>query len=204
MAFIGRDPYFGSFNTQTITGSTASSFTLDYLKADSASALAFKNGTLLTEGNGISSWVGTTLTLDAALIVTDQLFVIWLGHPYDVPEVADNSIDEAQLSPAVTNLFRKWQAVNNTVVNAEVNYYYLVDTSVAPTSFVLPANPSSGSTIKIVDASGTSSVNPITVTSPDANVQHGSSLLLQVDRIALELVFAGANGWVVTDNHTFL
>lgn len=211
MAYIGKEAKFGFSYTQTITGSTDAIVALDTPDAIGIDqVLVFKNGSLINSGADYT-FSTPNLNLSAPLIATDVLKIIYLGTPYQVPVVADNSIVEGKLSPSVQNNISRTKfnpsVISNTVyVAAAGSNKYLVNTDTDVTAFTLPANPSFGTTITIIDATGNASNNNITInTSDSTTIQGDSQIIMNVSRMAVELVYGGAGiDWIVTDNHSFL
>jgi hypothetical protein len=95
-------------------------------------------------------------------------------------------------APAVTNT-----AISaNTTLTAGVRYF--VDTTAART-LTLPASPTQGNEIQIVDSSGTAATNKITV-NPNSGKINGvaTDLMIDVNGAAATLIYTGSSwGWVV-------
>jgi hypothetical protein len=95
-------------------------------------------------------------------------------------------------APAVTNT-----AISaNTTLTAGVRYF--VDTSAART-LTLPASPTQGNEIQIIDASGTAATNKITINRNSGKINGMSEdLLIDVNGAAATLIYTGSSwGWVV-------
>jgi hypothetical protein len=95
-------------------------------------------------------------------------------------------------APAVTNT-----AISaNTTLTAGVRYF--VDTTAART-LTLPASPTQGNEIQIIDSSGTAATNKITV-NPNSGKINGvaTDLMIDVNGAAATLIYTGSSwGWVV-------
>jgi len=95
-------------------------------------------------------------------------------------------------APAVTNT-----AISaNTTLTAGIRYF--VDTSTART-LTLPASPTQGNEIQIIDSSGTAATNKITV-NPNSGKINGvaTDLIIDVNGAAATLIYTGSSwGWVV-------
>ena len=95
-------------------------------------------------------------------------------------------------APAVTNT-----AISaNTTLTAGIRYF--VDTSAART-LTLPASPTQGNEIQIIDSSGTAATNKITV-NPNSGKINGvaTNLVIDVNGAAATLIYTGSSwGWVV-------
>jgi hypothetical protein len=95
-------------------------------------------------------------------------------------------------APAVTNT----AIFANTTLTAGIRYF--VDTSTART-LTLPASPTQGNEIQIIDSSGTAATNKITV-DPNSGKINGvaTSLIIDVNGAAATLIYTGSTwGWVV-------
>ena len=95
-------------------------------------------------------------------------------------------------APAVTNT-----AISaNTTLTAGIRYF--VDTSAART-LTLPASPTQGNEIQIIDSSGTAATNKITVNRNSGKINGMSDdLLIDVNGAAASLIYTGTTwGWVV-------
>jgi hypothetical protein len=95
-------------------------------------------------------------------------------------------------APAITN-----SAIStNTTLTAGVRYF--VDTSAART-LTLPASPTQGNEIQIIDASGTAATNNITVNRNSGKINGiEDDLLIDLNGAAATLIYTGSSwGWVV-------
>ena len=93
-------------------------------------------------------------------------------------------------------------AVTNTAISANTTLVagtrYFVDTSAART-LTLPASPTQGNEIQIIDSSGTAATNKITVNRNSGKINGMSDdLLIDVNGAAATLIYTGTTwGWVV-------
>ena len=93
-------------------------------------------------------------------------------------------------------------AVTNTAISADTTLAagirYFVDTSVART-LTLPASPTQGSEIQIIDSSGTAATNKITVNRNSGKINGiADNLSIDLNGAAATLIYTGSTwGWVV-------
>ena len=95
-------------------------------------------------------------------------------------------------APAVTNT-----AISaNTTLTSGIRYF--VDTSAART-LTLPASPTQGDEIQIIDSSGTAATNKITVNRNSGKINGiADNLSIDVNGAAATLIYTGSSwGWVV-------
>lgn len=95
-------------------------------------------------------------------------------------------------APAVTNT-----AISaNTTLTSGIRYF--VDTSAART-LTLPASPTQGDEIQIIDSSGTAATNKITVNRNSGKINGvATDLMIDVNGAAATLIYTGSTwGWVV-------
>lgn len=87
-----------------------------------------------------------------------------------------------------------------TDIIATVNTSYLVDTTSGNVTITLPATPTMGQTVGIIDGAGTANTNQITVLGNGSKIQgSNTSLIVNNNRAAFTLVyFNSTNGWVLT------
>jgi hypothetical protein len=101
-----------------------------------------------------------------------------------------------------TNMVSKveWEnTATDIVVSGDGKVF--VDCSSAPVTVTLPANPVMGMEIRIIDATGSSSTNNITINRNGNNIEStAEDLTIDVDRAAFGLVYYDATqGWLFTE-----
>lgn len=75
-----------------------------------------------------------------------------------------------------------------------------VDTTVGAVSINLPASPSKGEEIRIVDIKGNFATNACTITSSNPIQGESEDLIIDVNRASLGLIFhSSTNGWILKD-----
>ena len=98
-----------------------------------------------------------------------------------------------------------WQsgivADGSTVTTAVAGNGYFIDTTSAAHTINLPASPSLGDEVSIIDASGTADTNNITVGRNSENIQGtAADLTISTERAAFTLVYFNASqGWLLKD-----
>jgi hypothetical protein len=127
-----------------------------------------------------------TLTLPTATGTADQILV------------TDGS---GNLSFADNSGGTSWQAVKTTGFTAVAGEGYFCDTSSAAFTATLPATPTLGDEVTLVDYAGTFDTNNLTVGRNSENIQGSAAdLTVSVERAGLTLVYSGATqGWLLKD-----
>ena len=98
MAYIGRSPQYGVFQTQTITPDGSTTFSLSYPVATEASMIVSVGGviqqpsTAYTISNG-----GTQIVFSEAPDVGLDVFIIFMGEKYTVGTLSDNYVTAGML-----------------------------------------------------------------------------------------------------------
>ena len=127
-----------------------------------------------------------TLTLPTATGTADQILV------------TDGS---GNLSFTDNSGGTSWQAVKTTTFTAVAGEGYFCDTSSAGFTATLPATPTLGDEVTLVDYAGTFDTNNLTVGRNSENIQGSAAdLTVSVERAGLTLVYSGATqGWLLKD-----
>ena len=86
-------------------------------------------------------------------------------------------------------------------LSASANTSYILDTSSGNITVTLPGSPSFGQSIGIIDGTGNSNANPITVYGNGSNIQGlSSNMTINTSRAAMTLVYYNASqGWLLTN-----
>jgi len=94
-----------------------------------------------------------------------------------------------------------WQAVKTSAFTAVAGEGYFVNTTSAAITVTLPASPTLGDEVTIVDYAGTADTNNITVARNSENIQGSAAdLTVSVERAAFTLVYTdGTQGWLLKD-----
>ena len=144
----------------------------------------YLNGILLVRGSDYTTPDSTTISLTTGAAVGDSFEVMGL-NAITTSGILANYKQEINL--AISS--------NTTLVTG---YRYFVNTSAART-LTLPANPSVGQDIVVIDATGTSGTNNITVNS-NSNKVNGTvqNVTIDVDGAAVSFIYTGETyGWRV-------
>ena len=94
-----------------------------------------------------------------------------------------------------------WQTEKTTSFTAVAGEGYFVNTTSGAITVTLPASPSLGDEVSIIDASGTADTNNITVGRNSENIQGSAAdLTISTERAAFTLVyFNSTQGWLLKD-----
>jgi hypothetical protein len=144
----------------------------------------YLNGILLVRGSDYTTPDSTTISLTTGAAVGDSFEVMGL-NAITTSGILANYKQEINL--AISS--------NTTLVTG---YRYFVNTSAART-LTLPANPSVGQDIVVIDATGTAGTNNITVNS-NSNKVNGTvqNVTIDVDGAAVSFIYTGETyGWRV-------
>lgn len=178
MAYIGRSPTFGAFQTQTLTpNGSAVVFPLLYPAPSPSSILVSVSGVLQQP---VSAYTlqggGSQIVFTEAIETGAQVFIIFLGEKYTVATLGNSSVTEAMI-------------VDRTITSAKLNL-----TGVMGGTYGLAAN---SKVIISVDTAG----RILTMTTvgidsiPQANVTNLTTTLATKastgKAIAMSLVFGG-------------
>ena len=154
MAYIGRTPEYGAFESQNLTAdSSTTTFTLNYSVGSTASIIVSVAGVVQQPNTGYSiSGGGTSLVFSAAPTTGETIFILFLGLIRDVGQFLNSGIITAQTSEA-------------TVADGDEILIY--DTSASALRRMTKANFSPTVTLSYVNRTGTGdgSTRAFTVTS---------------------------------------
>ena len=185
-----------SWSTATYPSTTTINQILYSSSANVIAGLATANRAVLTTGaTGIP--VLTALATDGQLIIGSTSGVpaaatLTAGANMTITN-AGNSITLASAGGGIS-----WQAVQTTNFSATSGDGYAVNTTGGAITATLPASPSAGDIISLVDYAGTFSSNNLTI-DPNGQKIDGStsSLVLMNSREAVQLVYIDATqGWL--------
>jgi hypothetical protein len=159
----------------TFTGSDENGTNLDY---SAGNTQVFLNGILLDDAD-YTATNGSSIVLASAADSADYI----------------NVASYHMLQSSV------WNA-SSTNVNASAGDKLFIDVSTGTVQVTLPAGPSMGDEIRIIDGEGNAGTNNITVARNGSKIQAGDSdFIIDFDRAGIGFVYYNAtNGWVLIEN----
>ena len=91
---------------------------------------------------------------------------------------------------------------SSTNINASAGDKLFIDVSSGTVQVTLPAGPSMGDEVRIIDGEGNAATNNITVARNGSKIQAGDSdFIIDFDRAGVGFVYYNAtNGWVLIEN----
>lgn len=218
------DGTWGTISAGTPT-STRQSFTATANQTTFSIAYAvgfvdvFVNGVKLTPSIDFTATNGTSVTLTVASTVGDLVDII-AGNIFDVASVNANNITTGTVATArlgsgtanSTTYLRgdgEWATINaglspwaakTSAYTAVTKDRILADTTSAAFTITLPATPTVGDEVTIIDAAGTFATNNLTVGRNGVNILGtAQDLVLDIANDGVNLVYASASrGWVIS------
>lgn len=159
----------------TFTGSDENGTNLDY---SAGNTQVFLNGILLDDAD-YTATNGSSIVLASAADSADYI----------------NVASYHMLQSSVWN-------TSSTNVNASAGDKLFIDVSNGTVQVTLPAGPSMGDEVRIIDGEGNAATNNITVARNGSKIQAGDSdFVIDFDRAGLGFVYYNAtNGWVLIEN----
>ncbi len=159
----------------TFTGSDENGTNLDY---SAGNTQVFLNGILLDDAD-YTATNGSSIVLASAADSADYI----------------NVASYHMLQSSVWN-------TSSTNVNASAGDKLFIDVSSGTVQVTLPAGPSMGDEVRIIDGEGNAATNNITVARNGSKIQAGDSdFIIDFDRAGLGFVYYNAtNGWVLIEN----
>ena len=205
MAYIGKQPVVGNFVKldAIITSATATYNLLNggvaYFPQTANNCIVSLNGVIQSPTSAYTI-SGSTIVFDSALTSSDSIdFILVLGDVLAIGTPSDGTITSAKLASGTTGLIA-WQSVQTTGFTASAGRGYPLNTTSAAFTVTLPASPSVGDTIILLDYAGTFATNNITL-GANSNKINGvvGNKLLTTNREAVSIVYVDATqGWVAT------
>jgi len=200
-------------------GTNINEITLASPPGGSDTQIQFNSGGTAFGGSANLVWDGTNVTLGAtgALRLGDTAGGEYVGlkapgtvsssYTLTLP-TATGTADQILVTDGSGNLSftdnsggTSWQAVKTSGFTAVAGEGYFCDTSSAAFTATLPASPTLGDEVTLVDYAGTFDTNNLTVGRNSENIQGSAAdLTVSVERAGLTLVYSGATyGWLLKD-----
>ena len=203
MAYIGKQPVVGNFVKldAIVTSATATYNLLNggvaYFPQTANNCIVSLNGVIQSPTSAYTI-SGSTIVFDSALTSSDSIdFILVLGDVLAIGTPSDGTITSAKLASGTTGLIA-WQSVQTTGFTASAGRGYPLNTTSAAFTVTLPASPSVGDTIILLDYAGTFATNKITL-GANSNKINGvvANKQLDTNREAVTLVYVDSTqGWV--------
>jgi hypothetical protein len=203
MAYIGKQPVVGNFvKLDAITTSATATYNLlnggvAYFPQTANNCIVSLNGVIQSPTSAYTI-SGSTIVFDSALTSDDSIdFILVLGDVLNIGTPSDGTVTSAKLASGTTGLIA-WQSVQTTGFTASAGRGYPCNTTSAAFTVTLPASPSAGDEVIILDYAGTFDTNALTI-NPNSNKIEGgtSNLQLTGEREGVRLVYIDATqGWL--------
>ena len=208
--YIGRTPLIGNFvKLDAITTSATATYNLlnggvAYFPQTANNCIVSLNGVIQSPTSAYTI-SGSTIVFDSALTSLDTIdFILVLGDVLAIGTPSDGTVTSAKLASGTTGLIA-WQSVQTTGFTASAGRGYPLNTTSAAFTVTLPASPSVGDTIILLDYAGTFATNAITL-GANSNKINGvvANKGLTTNREAVTLVYIDATqGWVSTSSSNY-
>ena len=205
MAYIGKQPVVGNFVKldAIVTSATATYNLLNggvaYFPQTANNCIVSLNGVIQSPTSAYTI-SGSTIVFDSALTSLDSIdFILVLGDVLAIGTPSDGTVTSAKLASGTAGLIA-WQSVQTSGFTASAGRGYPCNTTSAAFTVTLPASPSVGDTIILLDYAGTFDTNALTI-SPNGNKIEGGTASLQLtgEREGTSLVYIDSTqGWLAT------
>ena len=166
MAYIGRQPSYGSFERQDITGDgSTTTFNLTYTVGSTASVLVSQAAVIQQPGSGYTiANGGTQIVFATAPGSSETTFIIFLGVAQDIGVVGTGIItDQTDLSAVADDADTILIFDNSASALREISVPNLVSNKVAASKYVTRTMTGAGSTVALTITTG-HNVNSVIVT----------------------------------------
>ena len=205
MAYIGKQPVVGNFvKLDAITTSATATYNLlnggvAYFPQTANNCIVSLNGVIQSPTSAYTI-SGSTIVFSDALTSSDTIdFILVLGDVLSIGTPSDGTVTSAKLASGTAGLIA-WQSVQTTGFTAVAGRGYPCNTTSAAFTVTLPASPSVGDQVLLLDYAGTFDTNMLTV-SPNGNKIEGgtSSLALSGEREGATLTYIDSTqGWLAS------
>jgi hypothetical protein len=184
---------------QSFTGDgSTTAFTLTDLPVVPTGLIVFVDGIQqkLTSNYSVS---GNNVVFTSAPDASSEIDVYTLvKEKVSIDTVADGSITLAKLNAGIQKSVGQYYEISSNTT-AVASRYYFVNTTSAAVTLTLPASPTMGDTVRVIDGANTFGTNNLTI-ARNGNLIQGDSADMTVDTsgASFELVFYNtANGWKI-------
>jgi hypothetical protein len=205
MAYIGKQPVVGNFVKldAIVTSATATYNLLNggtaYFPQTANNCIVSLNGVIQSPTSAYTI-SGSTIVFDSALTSADSIdFILVLGDVLAIGTPSDGTVTSAKLASGLSGLI-SWQSVQTTGFTASAGRGYPCNTTSAAFTVTLPASPSVGDQVAIVDYAGTFATNAITLSPNGLKINSSTSnRLLNTNREGVIITYIDATqGWVAS------
>ena len=205
MAYIGKQPVVGNFvKLDAITTSATATFNLTnggvaYFPQTANNCIVSLNGVIQSPTSAYTI-SGSTIVFSDALTASDSIdFILVLGDVLSIGTPSDGTVTSAKLASGTDGLFA-WQSVQTTGFTAVAARAYPCNTTSSAFTVTLPASPSVGDQVLLLDYAGTFATNNITLGANSNKINGGTgNKLLTTNREAVTLTYVDSTqGWVAS------
>jgi hypothetical protein len=205
MAYIGKQPVVGNFvKLDAITTSATATYNLlnggvAYFPQTANNCIVSLNGVIQSPTSAYTI-SGSTIVFSDALTSSDTIdFILVLGDVLSIGTPSDGTITSAKLASGTDGLFA-WQSVQTTGFTAVAARAYPCNTTSSAFTVTLPASPSVGDQVLLLDYAGTFATNNITLGANSNKIEGGTgNKILTTNREAVTLVYVDSTqGWVAS------
>jgi len=203
MPYVGKQPVVGNFvKLDAITTSATTTFNLlnggvAYYPQTANNCIVSLNGVIQSPTSAYTI-SGSTIVFSDALTSSDTIdFILVLGDVLNIGTPSDGTVTSAKLASGTDGLFA-WQSVQTTGFTAVAARAYPCNTTSNAFTVTLPASPSVGDQVLLLDYAGTWDSNSLTI-NPNSNKILGqtSNVVASKDREAITLTYIDSTqGWL--------
>jgi len=208
MAYIGKQPTVGNFvKLDAITTSATATYNLlnggvAYYPQSANNCIVSLNGVIQSPTSAYTI-SGSTIVFSDALTSSDTIdFILVLGDVLNIGTPSDGTITSAKLASGTDGLFA-WQSVQTTGFTAVAAGAYPCNTTSSAFTVTLPASPSVGDQVLLLDYAGTFSTNNLTVNPNGLKIQSGTqNRIFNTNRLALTFTYVDSTqGWTLSSGY---